>query len=1390
MQRERDWLNSRVFPRIREELAKRRHHLEPIDLRLGVETAQARTEVARELLVLKVCLDEIKRSRPFLLVLLGDRYGWVPPEERIEAAAREQGFETSPAGKSVTALEIEFGILKDEPGQKRRSLFFFRRPLPYATMPGAVRADYSDAHSPDARVREGHAKLAALKDKLARDSELAGHIHEYSAGWDPKANHGHGDVAGLDAFGELVFEKLWGAIDEETKDWASLPAPTWEEQERAAIAEFVEHRSRGFVGRGEIIGQLLDIARSPAVEGPMGSTTWCACVTGSPGSGKSAVFARLHRELSNDRATLLLANAVGGTARGSSVDSMLRRWIGELTTAADVADPLPPNASNDDIEAAFHSLLRRVAAKQRIVVLLDALDQFEPTPRGRHLTSFKARQWPPNARIIATSIPCPATEELAQWAGFEEIELPPLIAADARAIGKEVWDRYHRELNPAVLRMLVEKKLPDGQPACGNPLWLTLALEQLNLLDADDFARAKHQFTGSPTERMTALLLDTARRMPPEITDLYGWLLEQNEKAFGIAHARGFAVAVALSRSGWRESDLLDLVPRLAERLFPRETVGDLNDLALASMRRGFRAHIVRRGVNGQLDFFHAQMRRAVIKRCEPEESTRQNLHASISDFLEKLPDNDPLIRLERMGQLIGEHNAMRAGRYYATFDPKSESNTERLGSTWNLLDWIVTGESRAKENANLGWIISWLEQPDISKLEVHLLAHNLQYDLFPKMENDVALPARQRLVESVRAALMRLAATDSSDPLLQFSLSVCHQQIGDVLLARGNLAGALLAYREKIAICQRIVATDPSDAGWQHDLASAHCLVGGILEDEGDFSDALEAYQKNQAIMERLVAANPSNVQWRNDLSLSKDKIANVLRIHGDLAGAMCAYREALAVRQALAAANPRNAEWQRDLSVTLGMIGNVLRDQGDLVGALRAYQETLEVSQRLAAADPGNVEWQHDLSVSQGKIGDMLSAQGDLPGALKTFREEMAVSKHLAAADPNNTRWQRALSVSQDRIGDVLRDQGDLVGAVKIYRESLTVRAHLAELDPSNVGWQRDLSESQDRIGDVLRDQGDLAGALKVYSESMAIRAHLEKATPSNAGWQRYLGISQRKIGDVLLDQGDLAGAVKIYRESLTITARLVGADPSNAGWQHDLSVSHIQLGNALVAQGDLAGALRAYRESLTVRAHLAELDPSNAGWQRDLSVSNASVGDVLLAQGDLTGASRAYRESMAVRMRLAEADPSNSGWQRDLVVGYVKLAQATEQGSTGDARDWWRKAYDQLGGMKQRGIMLPKDEKHLPILRNKVEGSSERPSRKTSMPHWLFRIGIWLVWLLVMALAVVLARISLWYWIVSGPVLLIGMIFVVVAFIPSFLKRFTAWAEEVKHQDEQKP
>ena len=97
---------------------------------------------------------------------------------------------------------------------------------------------------------------------------------------------------------------------------------------------------------------------------------------------------------------------------------------------------------------------------------------------------------------------------------------------------------------------------------------------------------------------------------------------------------------------------------------------------------------------------------------------------------------------------------------------------------------------------------------------------------------------------------------------------------------------------------------------------------------------------------------------------------------------------------------------------------------------------------------------------------------------------------------------------------------------------------------------------------------------------------------------------------------------------------------------------------------------------------------------------------MGDVLVAQGDLAGALRAFQASLKIAERLAAADPSNAGWQRDLWVSYWRMAHICESTGSGDAINWWRKAYEVLSGMKQRGLFLsPQDEGYLEHLQQKA-------------------------------------------------------------------------------------
>ena len=113
MQLEREYLIKYVFPEIRHVCRERGVEFTEIDLRWGVTK-----EEAEQGKVLKICLDEIERCRPYFIGILGERYGWTP---RFEDVSKDQELvqdypwieQCIADGISVTEMEILYGVLNN-----------------------------------------------------------------------------------------------------------------------------------------------------------------------------------------------------------------------------------------------------------------------------------------------------------------------------------------------------------------------------------------------------------------------------------------------------------------------------------------------------------------------------------------------------------------------------------------------------------------------------------------------------------------------------------------------------------------------------------------------------------------------------------------------------------------------------------------------------------------------------------------------------------------------------------------------------------------------------------------------------------------------------------------------------------------------------------------------------------------------------------------------------------------------------------------------------------------------------------------------------------------------------------------------------------------------------
>jgi hypothetical protein len=333
---------------------------------------------------------------------------------------------------------------------------------------GGHAARYADAYAADTDegARDRVDRLDKLKDRIHR--EFPGHVHTYPAAWDKAA----GRVIGLEAFGQRVEEALWQQLEAELVAETEPADLSWQVQEARALDELAADRRRDFQGRTGLLDDIASLLDAAAQDG----APWAFCLTGPPGAGKSAVFGELLHRLEAGPA-LVLAHAAGASPRAPSVDAMLRRWIAEFAAFLGETSELAENADTETVERSFASLLGRAALRRRVVVLVDALDQFEQTPRGRFLTWLPV-QWPANARLFATAIPREASAALAARAGVEARRMPALSEAEARAVFAAIHLRYHRAPDPAVLEALLKR----GESEWSNPLWLHLAVEQVNLL--------------------------------------------------------------------------------------------------------------------------------------------------------------------------------------------------------------------------------------------------------------------------------------------------------------------------------------------------------------------------------------------------------------------------------------------------------------------------------------------------------------------------------------------------------------------------------------------------------------------------------------------------------------------------------------------------------------------------------------------------------------------------------------------------------------------------------------------------------------------------------------------------------------------------------------------
>ena len=494
MQFERDALHNLAAPKIDDSLSKYGEKIYFGDLRWGVNTTALDSEEGSKR-VLQVCLDEIDDCKPYMIVLIGERYGWIPDGELISRAAAERGIDV-PSDISVTQLEIEYGALSNA-ANDGRVLFYFRE----LDKSGMTEEELVDYNSETELHRE---KIDALKKKIR---ELyPENVRTYTAKWDKEAHA----VTEFDGFLETVERDLTKLISTDIDADMSLP---WQERAMNSAHRYFLDNEKHYA---EIEREAKDLFCGPFAE----NDCRMLFIKGGVGTGKTAYISHLYGQTVNEEGRDAVLPFVFGLDQysGTVMDYfkillyVIEKRAGfshyETQYGVDGIDTevFKLIFSYEGLSGSLiHSFIDNCSYELQNALSVHLLDSHIKNAHFDYFNSAECLH-----EFFDFKIAYAAGEDdvmLPPWFDFSNTTILSKIKTEEVApLVKALLKRKHKELAAPVIEAIAQKE------EAVFPTYLGLVTERLLMLDSRDFAEIRRM--GDGMDNINKYQLSLVERLP------------------------------------------------------------------------------------------------------------------------------------------------------------------------------------------------------------------------------------------------------------------------------------------------------------------------------------------------------------------------------------------------------------------------------------------------------------------------------------------------------------------------------------------------------------------------------------------------------------------------------------------------------------------------------------------------------------------------------------------------------------------------------------------------------------------------------------------------------------------------------------------------------------
>jgi len=990
LQEEREHLVKKIFPEIRALCRTRGVAFTDIDLRWGLSEEDSMFGH-----VIRTCLEEIDRCRPFFIGIIGSRYGWIPEYHEVlmdpELIARFPFIEElALQGVSVTEMEFIHGVFSSS-DVDGGSAFFYHRD-----------SEDSQADHPD--------HLRSLIDRVRASGRPFRHFDD------------------VESMGAMVRNDLMEMID---AHWPVSQIPSELELRRGAHSAFAASRIRAYIPtptHTQIFNRWVEDGTLPLV------------IHGPSGLGKSSLVAYLVDSFrKKNRRAFVIEHYVGAGQNTGSSSAIMLHVIQEIRQRFDISDPIP--LSESEITASFPNWLFRgqhLALQEDIDLLIavDALNQMGE--EGRRL-AWLPRTIPPGIRLLLSTTPGECEDRLNERA-WERLDVVPI---DDERIRQSIVVRYLSEYHKTIPVELLRRVIADSKAS--SPLYLRVIAEELRLhgeyetiealiaryIDTVDLfevfqvmlERIEHDFDAATIGAFLSVIWASRSGLTEEeLMDLVGlnrltmsrllfafdYHFVRREGRLGYFHdylryavekryladeqtqlsmhrkvAAYFNIVVRNSVANGA-----DVPSRTASELaYQLDCARDQNGLCellstipvFVVLFQGETYYDVLRywsKMRASVDVVDTY-RRALSEWSEGTGAERARATYLVSDLLERLAHWSAAIELQRerlaaavdLGETSEEASSRLRIGGLLRLQGEHQAALDELTRALDLFTELGDRQSASRAYGNMGGVY-WARGEYDRAMECH------QNDLAISEELGNRLGV-SRAIYSMGMVHFRRSEYDRALECFQRQLNIA-EELGDRAAIARAFSGIAVVYsargeNDQALECNERQLGIAEELGDRVATSNAIGNIGAVYADRGEYDRALSCFQRQLHIAEELGDLR--------DLAAATGRIGAVYDCRGEHDIALEYYHRQLTIAEQ---SGDRNG-----VSQTLGNMGAAHRDLGQHDRALECFERKLLIDEELGD--------RKGLSVAIGGLGTVYSARGEQARALECYERQMRISEEM---------------------------------------------------------------------------------------------------------------------------------------------------------------------------------------------------------------------------------------------------------------------------------------------------------------------------------------------------------------------------------------------------------